>query len=84
MVYEKFNLKDDIVVITGGAGLLGQRYTKALLEANATVILFDINNKALKEVKARYKNKYKKRIFTYNVDITKENSILKAKEKITW
>ena len=79
---EKFNLKNEIIVITGGAGLLGQRYTKALLEANATVILFDVNDNGLKTIKNKYKKKYKNKILTYNVDITNEKKIVKAKNKI--
>jgi len=82
MILDKFNLKDEIVIITGGAGLLGQRCTKALLEAKATVILFDINKQALKEVKNKFKKQYKNKIYTYKVDITNENNILKVKDKI--
>ncbi|NQY24977.1 MAG: SDR family oxidoreductase [Campylobacteraceae bacterium] len=82
MILNKFDLKDELIVITGGAGLLGARYTKALLEANATVILFDINKTALKDVKDKFKNKYKNKLFTYKVDITKEKEILKKKKKI--
>ena len=82
MILDKFNLKDEIVIITGGAGLLGQRYTKALLEAKATVILFDINKQALKEVKNKFKKQYKNKIYTYKVDITNEDNILKVKDKI--
>lgn len=82
MIFDKFDLRNDIVIITGGAGLLGRRYTKALLEAKATVILFDINKNALKEVKSLYQKKYNQKILTYKVDITKESSIVKAKKKI--
>lgn len=82
MILDKFNLKDEIIIITGGAGLLGQRYTKALLEANATVILFDINKHALKNLKDKFKKQYTKKILTYKVDITNEKKILKAKDKI--
>jgi len=82
MVLEKFNLINEIVIITGGAGLLGQRYTKALLECGATVILFDINSESLKKVKKKYKKTYKKNFFSYNVDITREKKILKVKKKI--
>jgi len=82
MILDKFNLKDEVIVITGGAGLLGRRYTKALLEVNAIVILFDINKEALKEVKNGLKKRYKNKIFTYKVDITNEKDILKAKKKI--
>ncbi|MEA1956695.1 MAG: SDR family oxidoreductase [Campylobacterota bacterium] len=82
MIFDKFNLKEEIIVITGGAGLLGQRYTKALLEADATVVLFDVNKQALKDVKDKFKKQYKNKIFTYKVDITNEKNILKAKKKI--
>lgn len=82
MILDKFNLKDEIIVITGGAGLLGKRYTKALLEADATVILFDVNDSGLKAVKKEFKKLYKKKILVYNIDITKEQDIIKGKKKI--
>lgn len=77
MIFEKFNLENELVVITGGAGLLGKQYTKALLEANAQVILFDINEQALQEVKKLYPQ-----VFIYKVDITNEASIEGAKKEI--
>ncbi len=82
MVTDKFKLDNEIIVITGGAGLLGKRYTKALLEVNATVILLDINEHALEEIKNSYQSKYKGKIFTYKVDITNEQDILDAKKNI--
>lgn len=82
MIFNRFNLENEIIVITGGAGLLGQQYTEVLLEANAIVILFDINENALTEVKKRFELKYEKKIFTYKVDITSEESILIAKNNI--
>jgi NAD(P)-dependent dehydrogenase (short-subunit alcohol dehydrogenase family) len=82
MILDKFNLKDEIIVITGGAGLLGSTYTKALLEANAIVILFDINEKALQRIKQKYEVNYQNKIYIYKVDITKEDDILKAKDNI--
>ena len=36
-------LKDKIIVITGGAGLIGQEFIKAVIENNGTAILADIN-----------------------------------------
>jgi len=82
MIFDKFNLKEEIIVITGGAGLLGRRYTKALLEANATVILFDVDKQALKDLKDRFTKQYKNKILTYKVDITNEKNIVKARNKI--
>ena len=81
MVMDKFNLNNEIIVITGGAGLLGKEYTKVLLEAEARVILFDINEKALAEVNRLF-NLYENNIETYKVDITNEQDIINAKEDI--
>jgi NAD(P)-dependent dehydrogenase (short-subunit alcohol dehydrogenase family) len=82
MIHNKFNLSGEIIVITGGAGLLGATYTKALLEAGAIVILFDINENALQTIKQRYETNYQNKIYIYKVDITKEDEIIKAKETI--
>ena len=81
-IYNRFSLKDELIIITGGAGLLGKQYAKVLLEANATVILFDINQNALKDVRKIYNKQFKDKVFTFFVDITNEKSILKSKDKI--
>lgn len=82
MVLNKFDLSDEIIIITGGAGLLGQQYARALLESGAIVILFDINEKGLHEVKRKFEPAYNNKIYVYNVDITKEDNIIKAKNEI--
>jgi NAD(P)-dependent dehydrogenase (short-subunit alcohol dehydrogenase family) len=38
-----FNLKDQIIVLTGSAGLLGSQYAQILSDAGATLILIDTN-----------------------------------------
>ena len=81
-VMENFNLKNNLAIITGGAGLLGKKHIEALIEAGADVIVFDINTTALEEVKEYCFEKYQKEIFILNVDITKENEIENAKKLI--
>ena len=39
----KFDMRGQVVIVTGGAGLLGREYVKALAEANAGVIVADID-----------------------------------------
>jgi NAD(P)-dependent dehydrogenase (short-subunit alcohol dehydrogenase family) len=82
MVLEKFNLNKEIIVITGGAGLLGKTYAKALLEAEATVILFDINETSLNLVFDELHPNYPNKLFAYQVDITQEQEITSAKDLI--
>ena len=36
-------LKDKVIVITGGAGLIGQEFVKAVVEQQGTAVIADIN-----------------------------------------
>ncbi|MDD5372767.1 MAG: SDR family oxidoreductase [Sulfurimonas sp.] len=81
-VIEKFSLKDSLAIVTGGAGLLGKQHVEALIEAGADVIIFDINENALEETKKYFLKKYNTDVLSLKVDITNEDEILKAKEKI--
>ncbi len=42
-VLGKFDLSDQVVIVTGGAGLLGKSYAKMLATAGAHVVVADIN-----------------------------------------
>lgn len=81
-VMNQFDLTGSLVVITGGAGLLGKKHAEALIEANADIILFDVNEIALESVKNEFLTKYNKDIMTLIVDITNEENILDAKNEI--
>jgi 2-deoxy-D-gluconate 3-dehydrogenase len=42
-ILDKFNLKDRVAVVTGGAGLLGVEFCRTLTEAGAAVAVVDLN-----------------------------------------
>ena len=44
-------LKGKVVVITGGAGLIGQEFIKAVVEQNGIAIIADIDEEIGKKVK---------------------------------
>jgi NAD(P)-dependent dehydrogenase (short-subunit alcohol dehydrogenase family) len=44
-IKQQFNLTEKVVLITGAAGFLGQRFTQALREAGALVVATDIQGK---------------------------------------
>lgn len=44
-IFEKFSLKNQVAVITGGAGLLGAKHAEAIAEAGGIPVIWDINVK---------------------------------------
>lgn len=57
-------LSNQIVVITGGAGLIGQEFVKAVIEQNGIAIIADINEEVGKQVK----DNLSKELDTGNID----------------
>jgi len=66
-------LKDKVVVITGGAGLIGREFVKAVVENDGIAIIADINEEIGKEVKDRLS----KELDTMNIDFVRLNIISK-------
>ena len=60
-------LNKKIIVITGGAGLIGQEFVKAVVEQNGIAIIADINE----EVGKKVQNKLSKKLNTNNIDFIK-------------
>ena len=46
-----FDLKDKVVIITGGSGFLGSEFSFALSEMGAIPVILDKNEKSLKILK---------------------------------
>ena len=60
-------LKDKVIVITGGAGLLGKEFIKAVIEEKAIAIIADINE----ELGNMAKDELSKELKTENIDFIK-------------
>ena len=52
-----FDLKNKIIVISGGAGFLGSEFSFALSATGAIPIIIDQNEKALASLKKKFKKK---------------------------
>jgi NAD(P)-dependent dehydrogenase (short-subunit alcohol dehydrogenase family) len=57
-------LTNQIIVVTGGAGLIGQEFVKAIVEHNGTAIIADLN----KELGTAVKNRLAKDLKTDKID----------------
>jgi len=77
----RFNLNNKICIVTGGSGLLGKMHAEAIIEANGTPILLDLNEKNNNDAKQYFKRKNID-IDIYNIDITKKNELIKCNELI--
>ena len=74
MIYDKFKITGKTCVITGGAGLLGQKHAEAVIEGEGIPILLDISEAALNNAQTNLKKQYPSaEIGVYRVDITKQS-----------
>jgi len=60
-------LNNKIIVITGGAGLIGQEFVKAVIQNNGIAIIADINE----EIGSEIKDKLSTQLNTNNIDFVK-------------
>ncbi len=74
-------LKNNVVVITGGAGLIGQEFVKAVIEQNGIAIIADINEEVGEQVKKSLSRELDtKNIDFIQLDITSKESLIKCIE----
>jgi NAD(P)-dependent dehydrogenase (short-subunit alcohol dehydrogenase family) len=72
-------LKNKVVVVTGGAGLIGQEFIKSVIEQNGIAIIADINE----ETGLKVKERLSKELTTSNIDfiqldITSKESLIEC------
>ena len=69
-------LKDKVIIITGGAGLIGQEFVTAVVEQQGIAIIADINEKIGTQVQAQLNSELNSsRIDFVRLDITSKESI---------
>lgn len=74
-------LNNKVVVVTGGAGLIGQEFIKAIIEQNGIAIIADINRKNGEATKIQLSKELNtKRIDFVELNITSKKSLKKCIE----
>jgi len=80
---DKFRLDDKVVLITGGAGLLGRKHAEAVLDAGGIAVLLDVTENLLHNAVQELSKKYgKDKIGGMLTDITSKDSLMKIREEI--
>jgi NAD(P)-dependent dehydrogenase (short-subunit alcohol dehydrogenase family) len=75
-----FNLKDKVVIITGAAGLLGEKYAAAIASFGGHPILLDISKDKVDLLASNLNKNYGINSSSFKVDITNEDEIINNKE----
>ena len=77
----RFSVKDKVVVVTGGTGILGRAFTKALAEEGAMVGILGRNESVANERAREIKQQGGKAIALV-ADVLQESQLIKARETI--
>ena len=71
-------LKDKVVVIAGGAGLIGKSFVKSVLENGAKAVIADINEEQGKKYCEELKTKFSSNVEFVKFDLCDKDLILKC------
>jgi NAD(P)-dependent dehydrogenase (short-subunit alcohol dehydrogenase family) len=72
---ELFSLANKVVVVTGGAGLLGQVFCQALVDVGANVAIVDLDLASAETVAKRINKSEAQRVIAVGSDITSPESV---------
>lgn len=80
---EQYKITNKVIVITGGAGLIGRRHAQAVLEGEGIPVLLDIFEDALERAKEDLLFQYPHgSVFTYVTDITSREALEKVRDEL--
>lgn len=72
---EKFSIKNQTAIVTGGAGILGRNFCYGLAQAGARVAVVDINLEGAQQVADEINNKLNGKAKAFHSDLTSEESV---------
>ena len=70
-----FDLKDKVVLVTGGGGLLGRMHSEVVVENGGKVIVGDINIEAAQKVADDLNQNYPDKAHAISLDVLDKKSI---------
>ena len=70
------SLKDKVIIVTGGTGLLGRTYCKELASQGAIVIMADLEQASPKEIASETNKDKNLNIMGMDFDVTNEREVI--------
>ncbi len=77
-----YRLKDQVVIVTGGCGLLGREYAHTFSNAGANVVIADIDKISARELANELTEKNGLNALGVGTDITNKDSVLSMTQKV--
>lgn len=79
---QMYSLKNKNILITGGAGILGQGFCRSFLSAGANLAVYDFDQKALSKLVSELQGLFpEQKVCGYQCDLSSKNSIKETFEK---
>jgi len=83
MNLEKFSIKGEVVIITGGGGLLGRRHAEAVAEIGGIPVLLDIDDQKAASAADKIRKSSGADCESYQADITREQELVDILAKLS-
>jgi len=77
-----FSLADRVAVVTGAAGLLGREHSVALADAGASVVLVDLDRRAVEAAAAPLRGGPAGDVLTFAADVTRREDLVRLRDLI--
>ena len=77
-----FSLSGKIIVITGAAGLLGEKHAEAVAAYGGTPVLLDLSQTAVDVLAETLNKQYKTNAIGFAIDITNERKVEMVSNKV--
>jgi NAD(P)-dependent dehydrogenase (short-subunit alcohol dehydrogenase family) len=74
-IRELFSLSEKVIVITGAAGLLGEKHAEAVAAYGGTPVLLDLSQTAVDLLAEKLNKQYKTNAVGFSIDITNESKV---------
>jgi len=81
-IIDKFRLDNKVVILTGSAGRIGQRFSHVVSDAGAHVVLVDIQEKSNKKLENELKSRYHTNPSSFKIDITKKHDVMELQKLV--
>ena len=69
-VRESFDISNKVVIITGGAGLLGEKHAEAVAEFGGIPVLLDLDEQSVRKIAQKISTKFETKCIGIKCDIT--------------